>query len=341
MVLVKFAVAAAVVTGLGLLSACGGQSAATAPMPPATSPGGAASATVHHPRATAAAAGHHGRHHGGTVHGLLAIHDPGQVTGTLTGPCQTRDDGLLPDRSCTPGAIDPAVTQANIGSTICRARYTETVRPPEGQTEAFKWNIAEPAYGQHDVSGELDHLIPLELGGDNDARNLWVEAGPIPNPKDAVENALNQAVCHGRSRCAPPSARSPATGSRWRPPWHQHPKPEGGTGHRRRRALHRDGLLQLLLRRLGHLRPLQPARQPGHGQQRRLLPQLAYRRQRVRRRLPARPLRRPDHRRHRRLSALQHHRTLDGTRRMGRRAARSERDRQPRGEMPADLAFLV
>jgi hypothetical protein len=37
--------------------------------------------------------------------------------------------------------------------------------------------------------------VPLELGGDNDARNLWVEADPIPNPKDAVENALNHAVC--------------------------------------------------------------------------------------------------------------------------------------------------
>ncbi len=126
------------------------------------------------------------------------MHDPGQVTGTLTGPCHTRDQGLLPDRSCTPGAIDPAVTQANIGSTICRAGYTDAVRPPEAQTEAFKWNVAEPAYGQHDVSGELDHLIPLELGGDNDAKNLWVEAGPIPNDKDSVENALNQAVCDGQ-----------------------------------------------------------------------------------------------------------------------------------------------
>lgn len=164
------------------------------------------------PTKTAASrAGHHERHHreaavgsrrGGhretAVHGLLAVHDPGHVTGTLTGHCRTRDHGLMPDPSCTPGAIDPAVTQANIGSTICRAGYTRTVRPPESQTEAFKWNVAEPAYGQHDVSGELDHLVSLELGGANDARNLWVEAGPIPNPKDAVENALNHAVCDGK-----------------------------------------------------------------------------------------------------------------------------------------------
>ena len=76
-------------------------------------------------------------------------------------------------------------------------RLHRHLRPPESQTEAFKWHVAEPAYGQHDVSGELDHLVPLELGGDNDAANLWVEAGPLPNPKDSVEDALNHAVCDG------------------------------------------------------------------------------------------------------------------------------------------------
>jgi hypothetical protein len=150
----------------------------------------------HHRKA--AAVPHRGSHRGTVAHGLLGVHDQGRITGTLTGLCRARDHELLPDPSCTPGAIDPAVTQANIGSTICRAGFTESVRPPEPQTEAFKWRVAEPAYGQHDVSGELDHLVPLELGGDNDASNLWVEAGPIPNAKDAVENALNRAVCDGQ-----------------------------------------------------------------------------------------------------------------------------------------------
>ena len=40
------------------------------------------------------------------------------------------DDGRLPDRRCTPGAIDPAVTQADIQSTICVTGYADTVRPP-------------------------------------------------------------------------------------------------------------------------------------------------------------------------------------------------------------------
>jgi hypothetical protein len=129
---------------------------------------------------------------------LVAVHDPGEVTGTLAGPCRTRDHGMLPDPACTPGAIDPAVTPANIASTICTPGYSSSVRPPESQTEAFKWHVAESAYGQHELSGELDHLVPLELAGANDARNLWVQAGPIPNPKDAVEIALHDAVCAGR-----------------------------------------------------------------------------------------------------------------------------------------------
>jgi hypothetical protein len=128
------------------------------------------------------------------------VHDPGEVTGTVHGPCHTRHHGELPDRSCTPGAVDPAVNQGDIATTICRTGYTTKVRPPESQTEKLKFDVVEPAYGQRDVSGELDHLVPLELGGANDAANLWVEAGSIPNPKDAVEDALNKAVCDGQVR---------------------------------------------------------------------------------------------------------------------------------------------
>jgi hypothetical protein len=127
------------------------------------------------------------------------VHDPGQVTGTLIGPCHARDGGRLPDQRCTPGAIDPAVTQVDIQSTICLAGYTAAVRPPESQTEAFKFSQAYTAYGiPPGTQSELDHLVPLELGGANDAANLWPEAGPVPNPKDSVEDALNKAVCNGQ-----------------------------------------------------------------------------------------------------------------------------------------------
>jgi hypothetical protein len=47
---------------------------------------------------------------------------------------------------------------------------------------------------------EVDHLIPLELGGDNTIANLWPEpAEPRPgfHEKDRVENYLHAKVCTG------------------------------------------------------------------------------------------------------------------------------------------------
>jgi len=112
----------------------------------------------------------------------------------------------LPDRHCTPGAVNPLVTQANIGSTICRARYTATIRPPESVTEAEK----KASAAAYDYTGSLhtaeyDHLISLELGGDpNDPANLWIEPNDKPsakstsNTKDALENKLHDLVCSGQ-----------------------------------------------------------------------------------------------------------------------------------------------
>lgn len=131
--------------------------------------------------------------------GLKQVRDPGRVTGTIHGHCSYRDKGQLPDPRCTPGSIDPIVTQSNIRSTICKGGWTDPhLRPPESQTETFKYNVAYPAYGTPESEKtELDHLVPLELGGSNDATNLWPEYPPTPNPKDKVENALNAAVCEG------------------------------------------------------------------------------------------------------------------------------------------------
>ena len=105
----------------------------------------------------------------------------------------------LPDPSCTPGAVDPSVTQATIGSTICRSGWTATVRPPEDVTEPEKAGSAA-AYGYTGTfdTAEYDHLVPLELGGDpNDPANLWVEPNDRPgattvlNSKDGLEDTLN------------------------------------------------------------------------------------------------------------------------------------------------------
>jgi hypothetical protein len=122
------------------------------------------------------------------------------------GTCHARGSGIfsLPDAHCTPGAISPGVNQANIASTICRAGYTETVRPSESVTEPEK-RASLAAYGDRKPLHyyEYDHLVPLELGGaSNDPRNLWPEPGTPPNVKDSLENRLNDLVCNGTVRLA-------------------------------------------------------------------------------------------------------------------------------------------
>lgn len=116
----------------------------------------------------------------------------------LPSRCQARDGNQLPDPACTPGATNPAVTQATISATICTSGWTATIRPSTSITNKIK-KEAIAAYG--DYAGatpgnyELDHLISLELGGAPDAiANLWPEKG-LHNAKDPVENAAKRAVC--------------------------------------------------------------------------------------------------------------------------------------------------
>jgi hypothetical protein len=116
--------------------------------------------------------------------------------------CHAVGSGLYsrPDPRCTPGALNPQVTQATIGRTICRRGWTSTVRPRESITEQEKFK-SMAAYGDHQSAShyEYDHFVPLELGGaTNDRRNLWPEPGASPNPKDAVEDQLNSEVCDGK-----------------------------------------------------------------------------------------------------------------------------------------------
>jgi hypothetical protein len=128
------------------------------------------------------------------------------------GSCHVRGHGLfvLPDRSCTPGATNPAVTPATIGRTICVPGWSSSVRPPESVTEPQK-RLAIAAYGDYDGSAparyEFDHLIPLSLGGAPDSpRNLWPEpdyahhspSSYDPNPKDKLEYNLHRLVCDRR-----------------------------------------------------------------------------------------------------------------------------------------------
>jgi hypothetical protein len=108
---------------------------------------------------------------------------------------QCRARGALPDRRCTPGAVLPNATTAE----ICVAGYSTSVRNvPYREKRAVyaEYRITRHTRGQY----EVDHLISLELGGSNVIANLWPEtARPVPgfHQKDAVENYLHDQVCAG------------------------------------------------------------------------------------------------------------------------------------------------
>ena len=106
---------------------------------------------------------------------------------------------LVADGVRTPGVLNAEVTQATIGSTICRRGWTRTIRPPTDYTNALKRKQMRmyDEHGPPDAYQE-DHLISLELGGDpTDPRNLWPEPYPRASGVDRIENDLNARVCAG------------------------------------------------------------------------------------------------------------------------------------------------
>jgi hypothetical protein len=100
----------------------------------------------------------------------------------------------------TPGVVNPAVTQATIGETICVRGWTKTIRPPSTYTDALKQKgLVEYRLRGPPSAFQEDHLISLELGGNpTDPRNLWPEPYPRAAAVDKIENQLNDAVCSGR-----------------------------------------------------------------------------------------------------------------------------------------------
>lgn len=111
----------------------------------------------------------------------------------------------MPNPATTPGAINEDVTQATIGSTICRKGWTREIRPSAYYTNALKKkqlrDMGLPHADPRDF--EEDHLIPLSLGGaSRDEKNLFPQArngaGGGASRKDELELKLVSEVCAGR-----------------------------------------------------------------------------------------------------------------------------------------------
>jgi hypothetical protein len=101
----------------------------------------------------------------------------------------------LPNPQLTPGEAFPHVTSQD----ICTPGYATHRR----HVTAFNRERSLVEYGIPESERDkyvLDHLIPLELGGDNSLRNLWPEprdTTPNAADKDYLENDLHRLVCSG------------------------------------------------------------------------------------------------------------------------------------------------
>ncbi|MGW2566895.1 hypothetical protein [Streptomyces sp. NPDC001537] len=146
--------------------------------------------TVHTDGSTADYAGSYIVENGTITHGSLHLVATSATTHT---PVQTTPGGQA-------GALNPAVTQSTIHSTICVPGWAATIRPPGDETERLKkQQLAASSAADKDPSHyEEDHIIPLELGGaPSDPANLR----PVPlaqaRTDDQLENSLHRAVCDG------------------------------------------------------------------------------------------------------------------------------------------------
>jgi hypothetical protein len=130
----------------------------------------------------------------------------GLIIGNINSAHATNLEIVLPIAKVTPGAINAAVSQENIQSTICVKGFTKGIRPPVRYTGALKAEQLRGSYARYknlnNKDFEEDHLISLELGGDPVSElNLWPEPYNVSGGaylKDKVENKLHFLVCSGK-----------------------------------------------------------------------------------------------------------------------------------------------
>lgn len=112
------------------------------------------------------------------------------------GPCIRTTHGCM--------ALNPDVDEDTIDHTICTPGYTKVVRPATSYTNGVKKKLMHDAgidavrIGEY----ELDHIVPLELGGHpRKPSNLMLqpwEGEHGARAKDALEGRLRSLVCRGK-----------------------------------------------------------------------------------------------------------------------------------------------
>ncbi|WP_263356946.1 hypothetical protein [Acidicapsa ligni] len=118
------------------------------------------------------------------------------------------DKYALPDRSMTPGAVNPAIVGDPSGKSIivqgveaniCAKGFTP--HPYMKVTETIRNQVCEKYAGKgcsNLTNGRINRLIPLEIGGNDTIENLWWQPEPDFAAKDETDNNLKSLVCSGK-----------------------------------------------------------------------------------------------------------------------------------------------
>jgi len=122
---------------------------------------------------------------------------------------QTKNGFSFPDPKCTPGAIKPDHDSArDQRQRVSRTALEIAYRVPHKRPRPYDaYGIPHPAHNTGTTQiCELDHLIPLEMGGADTVDNIWPQCGPdgvalrerFFKQKDMVENYLTAQVKSGQ-----------------------------------------------------------------------------------------------------------------------------------------------
>ncbi len=105
---------------------------------------------------------------------------------------------------------------------VCTPGWSEAHRDVTSSERYAVFAAYGIPYARHSLY-ELDHLVSLEVGGDNSTTNLWPEpqtendsSGP---DKDALENHLHALVCSGR---LPLRTAQQAIAANWVTAWYRY-----------------------------------------------------------------------------------------------------------------------